>query len=92
MIITLSPETAEKAISFASQDRHKYTVAAGIFPEDVKDMTEQDWNAFVKLAVRPEIDVIGEIGLDYYWEKDPSSPGQTERTVHPTGGSGGRTS
>lgn len=71
MIIALSIETAEKAVAFAAQDRNKYKVAAGIFPEDVKEVTEASWNAFVKLAERPEIDVIGEIGLDYYWEKDP---------------------
>ena len=42
----------------------------GIFPEDVKDITEEYWEAFQKLAEDPGISVIGEIGLDYYWVKD----------------------
>ncbi len=70
MIITLSLDLAAKAMTFAKQDPQKYTVATGIFPEDIKDVTEDSWNQFVETAKRPEIQVIGEIGLDYYWEKD----------------------
>jgi TatD DNase family protein len=70
-IITLSLEETVKAVAFAQKDPHKYTVSAGIFPEDVQKVTEQDWDGFVKTAADPRIKIIGEIGLDYYWEKDP---------------------
>ena len=72
MIITLSHEETMKAIAVAERDRKKYQVAAGIFPEDVKDVTEEDWQLFRTTAALPQVTCIGEIGLDYYWEKDPA--------------------
>lgn len=70
MIITLSHTETLQAIEFAKRDPNKYKVAAGIFPEDVKDVTEKDWEEFVEIAKHPDVTCIGEIGLDYYWEKD----------------------
>ena len=70
MIITLDQATAERALAFARKDPKKYVVANGIFPEDIKDVTEDTWNRFVEMVKRPEIKVIGEIGLDYYWESE----------------------
>ena len=70
MIITLKAEEALRAIEFSRRDPHKYVVATGIFPEDVKDVTEKDWDRFETIARMPEITCIGEIGLDYHWEKD----------------------
>lgn len=71
MIITLSHEETMKALAFAKRDPKKYLVAAGIFPEDVKDVSEEDWRIFTETAADPGVACIGEIGLDYYWEKDP---------------------
>ncbi len=71
MIITLSHEETMRAIAFAGRDPVRYKVAAGIFPEDVKNVSEEDWRIFEKTAACPEVTCIGEIGLDYYWEKDP---------------------
>ena len=70
MIITLSHEETLKAIAFAKQDPKRFQVAAGIFPEDVKEVTEADWQLFEETVKDPMITCIGEIGLDYYWEKD----------------------
>ena len=42
MIITLSHEETKRALEFARRDPVKYQVAAGIFPEDVKDVTDED--------------------------------------------------
>lgn len=71
MIITLSREETERAIAFAQRDPLRYRVAAGIFPEDVRNTTEEDWQIFAETAADPAVSCIGEIGLDYYWEKDP---------------------
>ncbi len=71
MIITLSNEETKRAVEFAQRDPYKYTVAAGIFPEDVKDLTDAYYEEFMQTASMKEVSVIGEIGLDYYWEKDP---------------------
>ena len=71
MIITLSHEETMRALAFARRDPGRYKVAAGIFPEDVKNVSDEDWQVFEKTAADPEVTCIGEIGLDYYWEKDP---------------------
>lgn len=71
MIITLDHEETLRAIAFAKKNPKKYQVAAGIFPEDVRDFSEELWNEFTETAADPLISCIGEIGLDYYWEKDP---------------------
>ena len=65
MIITLSNEETRRALSFAKRDSYRFPVAMGIFPEDVKKVTEEYWEEFQKLAEDPGISVIGEIGLDY---------------------------
>ena len=70
MIITLDNEETERAIAFAKKDPIRYTVAAGIFPEDVKKATPEYRRSFEEIVSRPEVQVIGEIGLDYYWVKD----------------------
>ncbi len=71
MIITLSHEETLKAIEFAKKDPARFQVAAGIFPEDVKELTDEMWEEFRETVRDPMISCVGEIGLDYYWEKDP---------------------
>ena len=45
--------------------------AVGIHPSDVKKMKTGDLEAIRELAKEPKVIAIGEIGLDYYWDKDP---------------------
>lgn len=71
MIITLSHDETMKAVEFAKKDPERFQVAAGIFPEDVKDLTDEMWEEFKETVKDPMISCVGEIGLDYYWEKDP---------------------
>jgi TatD DNase family protein len=40
-------------------------------PEDVGELTDEKWNQFLKDAELKEVSVLGEMGLDYHWEKDP---------------------
>lgn len=72
MIITLSVEEAKQAIEFAKRNPKKYVVATGIFPDDAPTLTQEQWDAFEEIARLPQISVIGEIGLDYHWDKDPN--------------------
>ncbi len=71
MIITLSHDETIKAVEFAKKDPERFQVAAGIFPEDVRDLTDEMWEEFKETVKDPMISCVGEIGLDYYWEKDP---------------------
>ena len=45
--------------------------ALGIHPSDIGDLSEESYEWIKSSAVLPKIVAIGEIGLDYYWEKAP---------------------
>lgn len=70
LIITLHCDETMRAIEFACKDPERYQVACAVFPEDVKELTDAGWEQFVKTASLKEVSVLGEMGLDYYWEKD----------------------
>lgn len=65
-------ESSRKAISYAERFPHVYA-AAGIHPENLEGIDpERDLPALRQLAQSsPRVRAIGEIGLDYYWVKDP---------------------
>lgn len=42
----------------------------GIHPEEVYEMQKKDDNRIIQFAEDSKVVAIGEIGLDYYWEKD----------------------
>ena len=42
----------------------------GVHPEEVFDMTSADLDRLATMTRAPKVVAIGEIGLDYYWEKD----------------------
>lgn len=46
--------------------------AAGIHPENIEGSTLDEINELRSLAAHPKCVAIGEIGLDYYWLRDPS--------------------
>lgn len=70
MIITTEPREARRAIDFAQKDPYRYQVAYGIHPEYIRDFNEDVFQEFVELVSLPEITAVGEIGLDYHWEKE----------------------
>ncbi len=44
--------------------------AVGVHPEGIKELDESGMELLRELARLPKIVMIGEIGLDYYWEKE----------------------
>lgn len=63
-----SIDAVKKAIALAEKYSFMYATA-GIHPNNTGDVKEDGYNELKKLATHPRIKAIGEIGLDYYWEK-----------------------
>lgn len=68
-------ETSRKAVSYAQTYDHVYA-AVGYHPENLEDLTDEalaeGLQEIETLAAHPKVKAIGEIGLDYYWCKDPA--------------------
>ena len=74
VVLILNPgcdvETSCKAISYAQKYPFVYA-AVGIHPENINENWNNDLAVIKELAEsEPRVRAIGEIGLDYYWEKD----------------------
>ena len=69
MIVCCYDHEYDKAIALAKKDS-RFDVAVGIHPSDVKKLNDDIWNKFIEESSNPYVNAIGEIGLDYYWDKD----------------------
>ncbi|MBR2676836.1 MAG: TatD family hydrolase [Solobacterium sp.] len=69
IMCTELPES-EKAMAYAETAPERITVSCGIFPTDVNELDEATREAFYRVMRDERCTCIGEIGLDYYWEKD----------------------
>ena len=61
--------TSLACIALAERYPHVYA-AAGFHPENLEGATLADLEQIEAMAAHPKVRAIGEIGLDYYWEKD----------------------
>lgn len=61
--------TSQESIALAEQYPHVYA-AAGFHPENLEGATLADLTQIESMAAHPKVKAVGEIGLDYYWEKD----------------------
>lgn len=64
-----SIEASELVIKQADEYAELYA-AVGIHPENATKLSSSERNYLAELAGSPKVVAIGEIGLDYYWEKD----------------------
>lgn len=70
-----SMENAKKAIALA--EKYDFIYAnVGVHPAEVENMTEQDLETLAKYSTNPKVVAIGEIGLDYHYEDNPSKEKQ----------------
>ncbi|MDD3236618.1 MAG: TatD family hydrolase [Candidatus Gastranaerophilales bacterium] len=58
----------DKIINLAEKYDNIYA-AIGVHPEDAKLYTEKSHDKIIQLAKHKKVIAIGEIGLDYYWDK-----------------------
>lgn len=77
-ILTLGTdvESSRAAIGLAEEYEVVYA-AVGIHPEGARAARRDELKAIRELASHPKAVAIGEIGLDYYWDKDSAKTQQT---------------
>ncbi|MDF0727845.1 TatD family hydrolase [Cytobacillus sp. S13-E01] len=70
VVVGFDRATITKAIELA--DTYEFIYATiGWHPVDAIDMTDADLNWIEELAAHPKVVALGEMGLDYYWDKSP---------------------
>jgi TatD DNase family protein len=70
VVVGFDHETIPKAIELAEENEHMYA-AIGWHPVDAIDLTEKELAWIEELAEHPKVVAIGEMGLDYHWDKSP---------------------
>ncbi len=70
VVVGFDYETIPKAIELAEENEHMYA-AVGWHPVDAIDLTEKELAWIEELAEHPKVVAIGEMGLDYHWDKSP---------------------
>ncbi|RWZ50153.1 TatD family deoxyribonuclease [Halobacillus fulvus] len=70
-VVGFDRKTIPKAIQIAENHDHIYA-AVGWHPVDAVDMTEEDLEWIEELSSHPKVVAIGEMGLDYHWDKSPA--------------------
>ena len=68
VLIGCDVEGAKKALDLAYTD-DMFDVAIGFHPEGV--LEDRDEASMFEMMKDPKVKLIGEIGLDFYWDKDP---------------------
>lgn len=70
VVVGFDRETIPLAIEIAESYPDIYA-AIGWHPVDAIDMTEEDLKWIEQLSSHPKVVAIGEMGLDYHWDKSP---------------------
>lgn len=69
-VVGCDRETIESAIALSEEHDFIYAVV-GWHPVDAIDITEEDFQRIEQLAAHPKVIALGEMGLDYHWDKSP---------------------
>ncbi|MEH6890972.1 TatD family hydrolase [Bacillus sp. JJ864] len=70
VVVGFDEMTIKKAIELAETYDFIYA-AVGWHPVDAIDMTEEHLKWLEELAAHPKVVALGEMGLDYHWDKSP---------------------
>jgi TatD DNase family protein len=71
VVVGFDRETIKGAIDLAEEYDFIYA-CVGWHPVDAIDMTEEDLAWIEELAAHPKVVALGEMGLDYHWDKSPA--------------------
>lgn len=70
LIPGLDLDSSRGVVDLAQADSRLYA-AVGVHPNSATSWTERTRDVLKELAQRPEVVALGEIGLDYYWDRAP---------------------
>lgn len=70
--IAASIESAKSSLALAEKYDFVYA-AVGVHPSEIDDLNEESMRWLQEQTRHPKTVAIGEIGLDYYWEKDAAA-------------------
>ncbi len=70
VLIGCGIEGARRALALA-ETSDLFEAVVGFHPEEILTIQETDWPIMESLMRHPKVIAIGEIGLDFYWDKDP---------------------
>lgn len=70
LAICFTRQQVERGFLLADKYPGMIDIAMGLFPVDMPDLTKRDWDDLEELAQDERVVAIGEIGLDYYWDKE----------------------
>ena len=65
-----SIDTTRSTLELSNEYDYIYA-AVGVHPSDIADLNEKTFSWLKDQTVEPKVLAVGEIGLDYYWDKEP---------------------
>ncbi len=65
-----SLDTTKTTLELAAKYDYIYA-SVGVHPSDIKDLDEDSFSWLAGQTKAPKVVAVGEIGLDYYWDKEP---------------------
>lgn len=71
-IVNIGADLASTASSIALAEKYPFIyAAAGVHPSDAAQLNEHTFQWLSEQTAHEKVVAVGEIGLDYYWERDP---------------------
>ena len=71
-IINVGASIESTKTTLALSERYKFVYAAvGVHPSDISGLNEETFAWLKEQTKREKVVAVGEIGLDYYWDKEP---------------------
>ncbi|WP_335872085.1 TatD family hydrolase [Bacillus sp. 2205SS5-2] len=72
VVVGFDRPTIERAIELVNTYAHLYA-SIGWHPVDAVDMKDEDLDWIKQLSSHPKVVALGEMGLDYHWDKSPAA-------------------